>query len=132
MATTRATLTLSAPDFTGGATFSASTTFLKAGSSVGLTQFTGISRVEKDSATADISIVAASEYADNQAGKLYFKNTSTTGADTYILMEIGTNVIIGRLFPDDWMLIPFDGTEDIKATTSANGMSYEFGVFHEG
>ena len=47
-------------------------------------------------------------------------------------MEIGTNVIIGRLFPDDWMLIPFDGTEDIKATTSANGMSYEFGIFHEG
>tara|TARA_R100001460_G_scaffold10094_6_gene23899 strand:- start:1978 stop:2376 length:399 start_codon:yes stop_codon:yes gene_type:complete len=132
MATTRATLTLSAPDFTGGATFSASTTFLKAGSSVGLTQFTGISRVEKDSATADISIVAAGDYADNQAGKLYFKNTSTTGADTFILMEVGSNVIIGRLFPDDWMLIPFDGTEDIKATTSDNGMSYEFGIFHEG
>tara|TARA_R100001015_G_C4508417_1_gene80835 strand:+ start:90 stop:485 length:396 start_codon:yes stop_codon:yes gene_type:complete len=129
---TSATLTLDASEFTGGAAFSVETTFLKAGTSDDITQFTGLSRREVSAATNDISIVAASEYADNQAGKLYFKNTSTTAASTYILMEVGSNVIIGRLYPGDWMLIPVDGTEDIKASTSAAGMSYEFGFFHEG
>ncbi len=131
MATTTAILTLDLPDFTGGGSFSVSTNFLKAGSSTGLTQFTGISRVEKASATNDIAVFTASEFT-NTGGKLYFKNTSTTAANTYILMEVGTNVIIGRLYPGDWMLIPVDGTEDIKASTSEAGMSYEFGIFHEG
>jgi hypothetical protein len=47
-------------------------------------------------------------------------------------MEVGSNEPIGRLFPGDWMYIPVDGTEDIKATTSAVGMSFEWGLFHEG
>jgi hypothetical protein len=132
MATTTATLTLSAPDFTGGAPFSVTTSFFKAGSSTGLTQSTGITRVEKDAATADIAVALAASYADDKAGKIYLKNTSTTAASTYILMEVGANEPIGRLFPGDWMLIPYDGTHDIKATTSAAGMSFEYGIFHEG
>ena len=105
---------------------------LKAGTSTGIDQFTGIARVYKDAETADISLVAAGDYADDKSHRLYVKNTSTTAADTYVLMEVGSNEPIGRLFPGDWMFIPVDGTEDIKATTSAVGMSFEWGLFHEG
>ena len=131
MATT-ATFTLSTPDFTGGGSFSVTTTLIKSGTSTGIDQFTGIARVYKAAATADISLVAASAYADNKSHRLYVKNTSTTEPDTYVLMEVGSNEPIGRLFPGDWMYIPVDGTEDIKATTSAVGMSFEWGLFHEG
>ena len=130
MATT-ATFTLDASEFTGGSAFSVSTDFLKAGTSDDLTQFTGLSRKEVSAATDDISVIAASDYSGT-GGKLYFKNCSTTAASSYILMEVGANVIIGRLYPGDWMLIPVDGTENIKASTSAAGMVYEFGFFHEG
>ena len=130
--TTTATFTLSAPDFTGGGAFSVTTTLYKAGTTTAIDQFTGIARVFRAAATDDISLVAASDYVDNKAHKLYVKNTSTTTADTYILMEVGSNEPIGRLFPGDWLFIPVDGTEDIKVSTSAAGMSYEWGLFHEG
>lgn len=131
MATT-ATFTLNTPDFTGGGSFSVTTTLLKAGTSTAIDQFTGIARVYKAAATADISLVAASDYTSDKSHRLYVKNTSTTAADTFVLMEVGSNEPIGRLFPGDWMYIPVDGTEDIKATTSAVGMSFEWGLFHEG
>ena len=131
MATT-ATFTLSAPDFTGGSPFTVSTTLYKAGTSTAIDQFTGIARVYKAAATADISLVANGSYADDKAHKLYVKNTSTTTPETYVLMEVGSNEPIGRLFPGDWMFIPIEGSEDFKATTSAAGMSFEWGLFHEG
>ena len=127
-----ATFTLSTPDFTGGGSFSVTSTLYKAGTSTAIDQFTGIARVYKATATADISLVANGDYVDDKAHKLYVKNTSTTTAETYILMEIGTNEPIGRLFPGDWMFIPVEGSEDFKATTSAAGMSFEWGLFHEG
>ena len=130
MATT-ATLTLNAPDFTGGGSFSVTTTLYKAGTNTDIDQFTGLARVYKSSATNDISLVAAADYS-GLAGKLYVKNTSDTGADTYVLMEVGSNEPIGRLFPGDWMFIPVDGTENFAATTSADGMSFEWGLFHQG
>ena len=51
---------------------------------------------------------------------------------TYILVEVGSNVIVGRLYNQDWLFIPYDGTEDIKVSTSAANMKYEFAIFHEG
>lgn len=125
---TTASLTLSTADFTGGGSFSVSTTLLKAGSSTDLDQFTGIAKVKKASATNNIAVFTASEFT-NTGAKLYFKNTSSNG---YILMEVGSDVIIGRLYPGDWMFIPVGGTENITASTSEAGQEYEFGIFHEG
>jgi len=132
MATTTAQLQLNAPEFTGGSNFVVSSTLFKAGTSTGIDQFTGIARVYKAAATADIEIVAAADYADNKAHKLYVRNTSTTADDTYLLVEVGGNEPIGRLYPEDWMFIPVDGTENIKVTTSDPTMSFEWGLFHEG
>ena len=131
MATTTATFTLNTPDFTGGGSFRVSTQLYKADSTTGLDQFTGIARVYKAAATTDISLVAAADYSGT-AGKLYVKNTSETGPETFVLMEVGSDEPIGRLFPGDWMFIPVDGTENFKATTSADGMSFEWGLFHQG
>ena len=131
MATTTATFTLNTPDFTGGGSFRVSTQLYKADSTTGLEQFTGIARVYKAAATANISLIAAADYSGT-AGKLYVKNTSDTAASTYVLMEVGSDEPIGRLFPGDWMFIPCDGQENIKATTSDAGMSFEWGFFHQG
>tara|TARA_R110002020_G_scaffold141848_1_gene313635 strand:+ start:1320 stop:1721 length:402 start_codon:yes stop_codon:yes gene_type:complete len=133
MATTTASITFNTSEFTGGGSIRKTTNLNKAGTSTGLDQFTGVSRVVVDAATNDLVIASAGDYADNQAGKIYIKN-STVGSDasTYILVEVGSNVIIGRLYNQDWMFIPYDGTEDIKVSTSAANMSYEFAIFHEG
>ena len=131
MATTTATFTLNTPDFTGGGSFRVSTQLYKADSTTGLDQFTGIARVYKAAATANISLIAAADYSGT-AGKLYVKNTSDTAASTYVLMEVGRDEPIGRVFPGDWMFIPCDGQENIKATTSDAGMSFEWGFFHQG
>lgn len=125
---TTASLTLSTADFTGGGSFSVSTTLLKAGSSTDLDQFTGIAKVKKAVAATSIAVFTASEFT-NTGAKLYFKNTSSSG---YILMEVGSDVIIGRLYPGDWMFIPVGGTENITASTSEANQEYEFGIFHEG
>lgn len=132
MPTTTATFTLNTSEFTGGGTISKTTNLNKAGTATGIDQFTGVSRVYTAAATNDISIAAASAYADSQAGKIYIKNTTDTDVTSYLLVEVGSNVIVGRLYPGDWLFIPYDGTEDIKVSTSAANMYYEYAIFHEG
>jgi hypothetical protein len=132
MPTTTATLTLNTSEFSGGGSISKSTTLRKAGTATGIDQFTGVSRVYQATAANDISVVAASSYADAQAGKVYIKNSTPDTNTAYLLVEMASNVILGRLYPGDWMFLPTDGTTDIKVSTSAANMYYEFGVFHEG
>ena len=132
MPTTTATFTLNTSEFAGGGTISKTTNLNKAGTATGIDQFTGVSRVYTAAATNDISIAAASAYADSQAGKIYIKNTTDTDVTSYLLVEVGSNVIVGRLYPGDWLFIPYDGTEDIKVSTSAANMYYEYAIFHEG
>ena len=133
MATTTASITFNTSEFTGGGIIRQTTNLNKAGTSTGLDQFTGVAKVVVDAATNDLVVAAASDYADNQAGKIYIKN-STVGSDvsTYVLVEVGSNVIVGRQYNQDWLFIPYDGTEDIKVSTSAANMKYEFAIFHEG
>ena len=132
MPTTTATFTLNTSEFTGGGTISKTTNLNKAGTATGIDQFTGVSRVYTAAATNDISIAAASAYADSQAGKIYIKNTTDTDVTSYLLVEVGSNVIVGRLYPGDWLFIPYDGTEDIKVSTSAANIYYDYAIFHEG
>jgi hypothetical protein len=132
MPTTTAQFTLNTSEFSGGGNLSKTATLTKAGTTTGIDQFTGVSRVYTAAATNDISVVTASAYADAQAGKVYIKNTSNTDVTSYLLVEMASNVILGRLYPGDWMFLPTDGTTDIKVSTSAANMYYEFAVFHEG
>ena len=132
MATTTATLILTSPDVTGhNFNMTQSTTLTKAASSTGLDEFTGITSRKYPAAQTDTVVVADSIYADTTvAHKVYIRNTST-GASDYILVELEGNVIIGRLYPGDWMLIPYGGTLDVQVTTVATNVSIEYGVFSQ-
>ena len=56
---------------------------------------------------------------------------TSTGTSDYILVELEGNVIIGRLYPGDWMLIPYGGTLDVQVTTVATGVTVEYAVFSQ-
>ena len=132
MATTTATLILSSADVTGHSfNMSQTATLTKAASSTGLDEFTGITSRKYPSAQTDTVVVADSIYVDTTvAHKVYIRNTSTGNSD-YILVELEGNVIIGRLYPGDWMFIPYGGTLDIQVTTIATNVSIEYGVFSQ-
>ena len=132
MATTTATLILSSADVTGHSfNMSQTATLTKAASSTGLDEFTGITSRKYPSAQTDTVVVADSIYVDTTvAHKVYIRNTSTGNSD-YILVELEGNVIIGRLYPGDWMFIPYGGTLDVQVTTIATNVSIEYGVFSQ-
>tara|TARA_R110001583_G_scaffold82675_3_gene219058 strand:+ start:1505 stop:1918 length:414 start_codon:yes stop_codon:yes gene_type:complete len=133
MATTTATLTLSSADITGhNFNMTKTATLTKAGSATGLDEFTGITSRQYASAQTDTVIVADSIYvhSGSVAHKVYIRNTSTGNSD-YILVELEGDVIIGRLYPGDWMFIPYGGTLDVQVTTLATGVSIEYGVFSQ-
>tara|TARA_R100001377_G_C3186065_1_gene108608 strand:+ start:477 stop:887 length:411 start_codon:yes stop_codon:yes gene_type:complete len=132
MATTTATLILSSADVTGHSfNMTQTATLTKAASSTGLDEFTGITSRKYPSAQTDTVVVADSIYVDTTvAHKVYIRNTSTGNSD-YILVELEGNVIIGRLYPGDWMFIPYAGTLDIQVTTIATNVSIEYGVFSQ-
>lgn len=132
MATTTATLTLSSSDLTGDAlSLTTTATLTKAGVTTGLDQTTGVSRKSFATAQTAFNLIAAADYTVDKAHKLYIKNTSTTAAE-YITVEIGaTNVSLGRLYAGDWMLVPYDGNNDIDIDTSAVNMTVEYMVIYE-
>mgnify|MGYP003650816482 CR=1 FL=1 len=132
MATTTATLTLSSPDVTGhNFSMTQTSTLNKAAATTGLDEFTGITSRTYTTAQTDTVIVADSIYADTSvAHKVYVRNTSS-GTSDYILVELEGNVIIGRLYPGDWMFIPYGGTLDVQVTTVATNVTIEYGVFSQ-
>jgi hypothetical protein len=132
MATTTATLILSSADVTGhNFSMTQTATLTKAASSTGLDEFTGITSRKYPTAQTDTVVVADSIYVDTTvAHKVYIRNTSTGNSD-YILVELEGDVIIGRLYPGDWMFIPYGGTLDVQVTTVATNVSIEYGVFSQ-
>ena len=136
MATTTATLILSSPDVTGhNFNMSKTATLTKAKSSTGLDEFTGITSRKYSSAQTDTVVVADTTYVSSSgsafvAHKVYIRNTST-GSSDYILIELEGNVIVGRLYPGDWMLIPYGVTLDIQVTTIATNTSIEYAVLSQ-
>ena len=131
MATTTATLTLSSSDLTGDAlSLSTTATLTKAGTLTGLDQFTGVAR--KTFATSSIqTLIDKGDYADDKAHKVYIKNTSTSNSE-FITIELGgSNVSLGRLYGGDWLLVPYDGNNDIDIDTSAVNMTVEYLVIYE-
>lgn len=132
MATTTATLTLSSSDLTGDAlSLTTTATLTKAGVTTGLDQTTGVSRKSFATAQTAYTLIAAADYTADKAHKLYVKNISTTASE-YITVEVGaSNLSLGRLYAGDWMLVPYDGNNDIDIDTSAVNMTVEYMVIYE-
>ena len=133
MATTTATLVLTSPDITGDSlNLNKTATLTKAGTNTGLDQFTGITTVVYAAAQTATNIVAAADYADTTtAHKVYIKNSSS-GTSDFVTVELGgSNVFMGRLYPGDWLFIPYGGTLDIQVTTVATNVTIEYAVFSQ-
>ncbi len=131
MPTTTATLTLNSADLTGDAlALSTTATLTKAESTVGLDQTTGVARKIYSAATTADNIVAAADYTDDKAHKVYIKNLSTS-QDEFVTIEVGaTNVQLGRLYGGDWAFLPWDGTNDIDIDTS-HALTVEYAVIYQ-
>lgn len=134
MATTTATLTLSSADLTGDAlALSTTATLTQAGNTTGLDQTTGVARKTYASITTAANLLAAADYTDDLAHKVYIKNTSTDAGE-YITIEFDgpTDVLnMGRLYANDWAFFPWDGTTDIDIDTSHANMTVEYAVIYQ-
>lgn len=135
MATTTATLTLSSGDLTGDAlSLSTTTQLTKAGNATGLDQTTGVARKFYASAQTDTALIAAADYSDDKAHKVYIKNISSTASE-YITVKVGATEV-GRLYAGDFLFMPWsaDTTStdaDIDIDTSAVNMTVEYLVIYE-
>lgn len=135
MATTTATLTLSSGDLTGDAlSLSTTATLTKAGTNTGLDQTTGVARKFYAAQQTNTALIAAADYTDDKAHKVYIKNISTTASE-YVTIKIGATEV-GRLYAGDFLFIPWSAdttstAADIDIDTSAVNMTVEYLVIYE-
>ena len=118
MATTTTSITISSPDISGDViAISKQTQLKKAGVSTGLDQTSGVGKKITQS-TAQYTLFAASDYADNKALKLYLRVASSNVTE-FVTLALGSQSV-GRLYGGDFTFIPWDGTADIKITPSVS------------
>ena len=157
MATINAQITVGSDISSSGLTINKTMTLKKAGNTAGLDFTTGLAKRSfvntnhVDLLTAGTGI-AADVTADKSA-KLYIKNVGTDSTTYFIIgkgnastsadeTEIGSDTTayyqIGRLYGQDWMLIPWDAastTGDItiqaSSATAAAPMHVEYMIFFE-
>ena len=135
MATTTVTLSISSNDLTGDALALSSTTNInKAGTTTGLDQTTGVARKFFASTQSNTALIAAADYTDDKAHKVYIKNISTTASE-FVTIKIGATEV-GRLYAGDFLFIPWSAdttstAADIDIDTSAVNMTVEYLVIYE-
>ena len=140
MATINATIDISSDILTYPIAINKQMTMSKsANPSVGLDETTGL-RTKKFSSTTAAVIVEHDELTDDRAHKVYIRNASTNKAEffyvAYNASAAGatTAETIGKLYGQDWMLMPYDGNVNITvASSSASVTQYlEYMVFADG
>ena len=132
MATTTAVITLSSTDLTSDTlSLSSTATLTKAGTATGLDQTSGLSRKYYGTAQTNTTLLAAADYTNAKAHKVYIKNLSSDDTHT-VQVELGaTNVVAGKLYGGDWSFLPWDGANDIDISTSDAAMTVEYMVIFE-
>jgi hypothetical protein len=132
MATTTALIALSSTDLLSDELALTSTaTLTTAGTSTGLVSTSGLGRKTTGN-TTEYTLFDASLYTDDEAHKIYLKNTSTIAAQ-YFEVQIG-EYVIGRLHAGDWAFFPWSadttGTNcNITITPSAADITLEYMLF---
>ena len=131
MATTTATITLSSDLVSDALKFSTTATLTAAGNSTGIKNTGGLGRKTTGN-TTEYTLFDASLYTDDEAHKIYLKNTSTT-ASHYFEVQIA-EVVVGRIHAGDWAFFPWSadttGTNcNITITPSAADITLEYMLF---
>ena len=144
MATT-ATISLSSDIMATYGGYSKTMTLTKAGALTDIEETTGFSRRKLAATTAVDLITMANELVepgDNLAAKVYVKNLGdgkgTIDKSTYVTVSIGdtggTTQQIGRLYGDDWLLMPLTVVDDmdvVVAPSTNDAVVIEYTMFYE-
>jgi len=140
MATTTANINITSDVLSYSINISKSMTMTKdANRTIGLDETTGL-RTKKFTTTTAAVIVEHDELTDDKAHKLYIRNASTNKANFFYVAynasaaAATTAETIGKLYGQDWMLMPYDGNVNITvASSTASETQYlEYMVFADG
>ena len=136
MATTTATLSIASPDLLPSSplSISASSTLMKAGTSVGLHMVeSGSGELTVAASNNGVVIKEATTAGVGTAAKVYICNKATD--PTYYIQIKLHDAILGRLYAGDWMFMPWvQGDTDAEISVEAEGGTcpYEWAIFKEG
>ena len=136
MATTTATLSISSPDLLPSSPLSigASSTLMKAGTSVGLHMIeSGSGELTVAASNSGVVVKEATTAGIGTAAKVYLCNKATD--PTYYIQVKLHDAILGRLYAGDWMFMPWvQGDTDAEISVEAEGGTcpYEWAIFKEG
>tara|TARA_B100000424_G_C22810664_1_gene434194 strand:+ start:423 stop:860 length:438 start_codon:yes stop_codon:yes gene_type:complete len=139
MATTTATLNITSDvASTFPINISKSMTMTKDGVTTGLEETTGL-RTKKFTSTTAAVIVEHDELTDDKAHKLYIRNASTDKSNFFYIAYHAsaagatTDQTIGKLYGQDFMLMPYDGNTNITVASNGTDTQYlEYMVFADG
>ena len=106
---------------------------------IGLDETTGLRTKKFTDQTAAV-IVEHDELTDDKAHKLYIRNASTNKAIFFYVAynasaaAATTAETIGKLYGQDWMLMPYDGNTNITVASSSTteDQYLEYMVFADG
>jgi len=136
MATTTATLSIASPDLLPSSplSISASSTLMKAGTSVGLHMVeSGSGELTVAASNNGVVVKEATTAGIGTAAKVYLCNKATD--PTYYIQVKLHDAILGRLYAGDWMFMPWvQGDTDAEISVEAEGGTchYEWAIFKEG
>ena len=132
MATTTATLTITSDINTDALALTTTHTLNKAGTTIGLEQSSGLAKKIYAAAQSNATLISAGDYTDNTASRVYIKNTGSSSTD-YFTLELGSsNIVLGRLYGQDFTWLPYEGEQDIDISSTGTNMELEFMVLNEG
>tara|TARA_R100001163_G_scaffold64860_1_gene60193 strand:+ start:1070 stop:1492 length:423 start_codon:yes stop_codon:yes gene_type:complete len=138
---TEATINITS-DITDSITFSIEEkmTMTKADGNIDLEETTGLAQRTFSGNTTQVVLidVSAESVTASGANKVYIRNT-TPDKDKHFKITLADTTDdteeIGRLYGDDWMLMPWlatDANEDIMVQPSSSSkMTLEYAVFHQ-
>jgi len=139
MATINASININT-DIIGNISINKEMVMTKAGTNTGLENTTGLSAKTVQSVTA-FKLFDNTDATTLKASKVYIRNTGSSSSDFFYIgfgedLDAATVETIGRLYGNDWMLIPWDAvaatSHDIYAKASvATPMTIEFMAFVE-
>ena len=139
MATINASVTLTT-DIISGISITKNMAMTKAGTTTGLDNTSGLSAKTVQSTTA-FKLFDNADATAGKASKVYIRNTGSSSTDYFYIgfgedLDAATVETIGKLYGNDWMLIPWDAvaatSHDIYAKAStADAMTLEFMAFIE-
>mgnify|MGYP003139315529 CR=1 FL=1 len=139
MATINASVNITT-DIMSGVSINKEMVMTKAGTTLGIENTSGLSAKTVQSTTA-FKLFGNADATTEKASKVYIRNTGSSSTDFFYIgfgedLDAATVETIGKLYGNDWMLIPWDAvaatSHDIYAKAStAEAMTLEFMAFIE-